>query len=357
MQIPKIDKVEVTSENGILTCHTKISQECTSAEYAFYIYKNQERIHVEWYTNSPTFTFDTKGTPGCYWVSGYVKFDEENKGKVDSRKLFINHLEVSPEEFGAADEETISFALKGKNWTFPALYYPSDKKSLFVLMPSAVNRGKAELPAFNRWTWASDGFFPGHALCISDPTLELHDQLNIGWCLGDKDNCATAELSEFIIELAKSKGIPTEKIVIYGSSAGGFSALALASHIDGSTAIAINPQIDATAYEATGQVELMSQTCFGMSKEALRSSHPDRVDMKVRWESVKNSRAVIVQNTTDEHHYNDHFKAFWVSLGGYPDIFGIVRQGNHIAWVYSQEGGHVAETKEMALQLFKELDL
>lgn len=357
MQTSPIAKIEITSESGVITCTTTPLQEQAGTEYAFYIYRNQERIHVEWYTDSNIFKFDTKGIPGCYWASGYVKIDDNNKCKVDSRKLFINHLEVSPETFGSSDEETISFALKGKNWTFPALYYPSEKQALFVLMPSAINRGKAQLPAFNRWTWASSGFFPGHSICISDPTLDLHDQLNIGWCLGDKDNCATAELSEFIIELAKSKGIPTEKIIIYGSSAGGFSALALASLIDGSTAIAINPQIDATAYEAIGQVELMSKTCFDMSKEDLRSTYTDRIDMKVRWESVKNSRAVIVQNITDEHHYNDHFKDFWTSLGGDPEAIGITRQGNHIAWIYSQEGGHVAETKEMALELFKELGL
>lgn len=358
MDTSKIDKVSISSKDGILSCTTTVvTLADTKPQFAFYIFRNQERVHVEWYTENPTFEFDTKGVPGCYWVSGFVKFDETKKDKVDSKKLFINPLEVSPESFPKADPTAVSYVLKGRHWDFPALYYPSDKKSLFVLMPSAVDREKSSLPAFHRWTWAASGFFPANVLCISDPTLALHDDLKLGWLLGNKENCATTELAEFIVNLAESKGIPKDRIVIYGSSAGGFAALAMSACIDGSVAVAINPQVDAIAYCVTTQVDLVSETCFGMPKEDVRREFANRVDMTTKWAGVKSSKAFFVQNTTDGHHYNKHFRPIWKALGGDPDQEGISYSGRHIAWVYSQDGGHIPETQEMAHKIIEILDL
>lgn len=224
-------------------------------------------------------------------------------------------------------------------------------------MPSAVDRSKSTLPAFNRWKWAIEGIFPGSVLCISDPTLELHDELELSWCLGTKENCATTELSRFVTKIAEANEIPVENIVIYGSSAGGFSALSLSACIDGSVAVAINAQVDAIAYKVTPQVDLISEMCFGMPKESVRLDFSSRVDMTTRWINIQNSRAFLVQNTDDWHHHNVHFKPFWTSLGGDPGQEGVAYAGRHIAWVHKQEGGHVPETKEMAKKIIEILNL
>ncbi|MES3709724.1 hypothetical protein QC590_15975 [Pseudomonas putida] len=358
MNQSKIEKVSIVAKDGILSCTTTVTNLSDSEpQFAFYIYRNQERIHVEWYTSNSTFEFDTNGLPGCYWVSGFATFGKELKDKANSKKVFINSLEVTPESFPEADQTVVSYILKSQNWNFPALYYPSDTKALFVLMPSAVDRQKSSLPAFHRWTWAASGFFPGNVLCLSDPTLALHDDLKLGWMLGDKDNCATLELSDFITNLAKAKGIANDHIVIYGSSAGGFAALAMSALIEGSVAVAVNPQIDATAYVFTAQVDLVSETCFGISKEEVRRQFANRVDMTTRWASVKHSKAFLVQNTTDTHHHNKHFKPFWESIGGNPDQEGISYADRHIAWVYTADGGHGPETQDMAKEIIKLLSL
>lgn len=358
MEYPSIEKVSINSIDGVLHCKIILDRAPeTQPQFAFYVFRNYERIHTEWYTKNQSFEFDTQGKPGCYHLQGFVKFDEDKTEQSISSSLFINSLEVSPESFPGADHKAVAYSLKGKSWNFPALYYPSECESLFVLMPSAVNRKKSVLPAFNRWTWAVDGVFPGNVLCISDPTLELHHDLEIGWCLGDKDNCATTELSEFVINLADSKGIPRERIVIYGSSAGGFAALALSACIEGSIAVAINPQVDALSYSATSQVDLLSKTCFDMPKDIIRRDFADRVDMTTRWQNVESSRAFFVQNILDEHHYKVHFKPIWQALGGDPEQEGISYSGRHIAWVYRQDGGHVPETKEMANKIIEILNL
>lgn len=353
----KLQKVNISSQEGILHCTISLDQESdTQPQFAYYIFRNYERIHTEWYTTSNSFAFDTKGRPGCYHVQGFARFSDDRIEQNNSSTLFLNPLEVTPETFPNADESSVAFSLKGKNWLFPALFYPSAEKSLYVLMPSAVNRKKSVIPSFNRWTWAKDGVFPGNVLCVSDPTLELHSDLEIGWCLGNKDHCATTELAEFVTCLAESKGIPAGRITIYGSSAGGFAALALAAQIEGSVAVAINPQVDALSYSAADQVDLVAETCFGATRDFIRQHFTDRVDMNARWKSVSSSKAFFVQNIEDGHHYKVHFKPMWTDLGGDPEHEGVSYAGRHTAWLYRQEGGHVPETKEMANKIVEILN-
>ena len=342
-----IKHIDVRAEHNLLVSEITLNEISETAEYAFYVFKNQERIHVEWYTKKSRFEFNTQGEPGCYRIQAFVKTNEESENSF-SRYIFANPVKIRKSEFGSKRKDSLFYTLAGEKWNIPALFYPNDKKALFVLMPSAVDRKRMPLPAFNRWTWAKEGVFPGNILCISDPTLDLHDDLALGWCLGNSKSCVTKELAGFVIALAKSMDIPNDKIVIYGSSAGGFAALALSSLIDGSTAIAINAQTEAFSYSITSQVELVSKSCFSMPKESARNTFRDRLDMTARWSTVECSRVILLQNILDDHHYDVHFKPFWSSLGGEPDVEGLSASGRHLAWVYRQEGGHVPETIDMA---------
>lgn len=347
----KIDKVNITASSGIITTEASMAGGDTpGTEFAFYIFRNNERIHTEWYKLSNKFIYDTLGKPGCYHIQVFAK-NSDKLSQGNSSSIFLNPLEITTESFASADQSAVAYSLKGNNWTIPALYYPSENNALYVLLPAAVNRKKSSIPAFNRWTWAKEGMFPGSTLCISDPTLELHSDLEIGWCLGDKDNCVTTELAEFVKRIAEVKGVPFENIVFYGSSAGGFAALALSAKLEGSTAVAINPQVDAMAYSVVGQVDLVAQTCFGMTKENVKERFKNRVDMKSAWSGNSKSKAFFVQNLEDGHHYKIHFKPMWDSLGGEEPNDGINRLGHHTAWIYRQEGGHIPETKEMAKEI------
>ncbi|AXC50729.1 hypothetical protein DRW48_14510 [Paracoccus suum] len=221
------------------------------------------------------------------------------------------------------------------------------------MMPSAIDRTKHVLPVFSRGRWAREGIFPGDVLCIADPTLELDERLCIGWCIGDERNDAIPQLAEFVSSFARAGSIPSERIVIYGSSAGGFAALALAAQIEGSTAVAVNAQSDAMNYEITRHVANFRAAAFGnASPDAIRAAFRLRVDMSARWQTVTRSRAILVQNELDVHHYRDHFLPFWTSIGGDPvPPLGLSQAGPHAAWIYRDERGHVPESVEMARQI------
>lgn len=320
-------------------------------EYAFYVYKNDIRIHVEWYQGKNTFRFDTYFCTGCYKIVGFIKNANNDIETVSSKYLFLNEIALP-----VADADSLydsgQYMLKGKlNWQI--LYFPHELKRVFVLCPSAVqNRDKISLPVFHRWMWALRGIFPGNVICLSDPTLSMSHDLRIAWCMGDTNNDAISEISSAIIVFCKSKGIMPENVFFYGSSAGGFTALSCAANIEGSTAIAINSQTECLAYEHD-DIELFKKTMFpGMRTDEIYNAFRTRVDMKHKWAMVGQSKAFLVQNILDYHHYNSHFLPFWVALGGsLPSNSGFFQAGRHRSWVYAQEGGHIPESLDMAKQI------
>ena len=355
---PIVNKVSVDLVGSALTSVITLNEgDDTELQFAFYVFRNDEKVHATRYSKHPRLEFETQGLSGYYRVTGFVKREGGSIEQVRSAPLFAHPLEVTIDSLPLADERQVAYLLKGPSWDFPALYYPGEGQTLFVMMPSATERTKTVLPAFNRWTWASAGVFPGSVLCIADPTLALDDQLRLGWLLGNKRHCATTELAAFISRLAKSKGIPPERIVIYGSSAGGFAALALAACIEGSVAVAINAQTDALSYEIAREVALIRKRCFDdMPEDAIRREFSHRVDMAARWRDVQKSRAFLVQNELDIHHYDVHFKPLWHALGGQLTP-GVSSCGRHSAWVYRQEGGHISETMDMARKVVSMLGL
>lgn len=352
MKSKHIESVSVALVSDRLLASVKLAPGAEEGlEFAFYVYRNDERVHIEWYSKKNTLEYEVGYVPGYYRVLAFAKTAGNVIESSKSALLFINPVVVDKTEIGTADLNKVAYVLKGKHWKFPAMYFPHENNRLFVLMPSAVDRTAVTLPVFSRWTWALKGIFPGDVLCIADPTLTLHPDLALGWCLGTKANCATNELVELVTALAEARKIPFANIVIWGSSAGGFAALALAARIPGSTAVAINAQTDAFAYQVTKQVDLVNQACFGGSAiEQTRADFAARLDMVTRWSENQVSRAILVQNELDVHHYDVHFKPFWNSLGGSVHQ-GWSYAGTHQAWVYRSPDGHVPETVEMALEI------
>lgn len=320
-------------------------------QFSFYVFRNGERIHVQWYTPNSVLRFDTKAEPGLYRVLAF--FDSPN-GKNISK--YSNPLFLHPVTYMLGDglrkplpaERTL--LLHGNHWKFPAVYYAGkEQQPLFVMLSAAINRTKQTLPVFNRWTWADK--FPGHVLCVADPTLELHDDMILGWYIGTAEHDASKELSRLIRRFAEGLGIPVDKIVIWGSSGGGFGALALASQIEKATAVAINAQTDIFAYEGAKTIEAVRRSCFGnQTVKHIQEHFGPHINMAQAWEKNRSSRAILIQNTLDTHHYTRHFKPFWEAIGGTTEG-GASSGGRHYAWLYSDPRGHAPESEQMIPQI------
>ena len=97
---------------------------------------------------------------------------------------------------------------------------------------------------------------------------------------------------------------------------------------------------------------LLATSFGGASADDVRAKAKKRLSIMEHWPRESKSRIFLVQNTTDVHHYNIHFKPLWERLGGIVTN-GLSTSGDHTAWVYSQEGGHISETQDMASEIVK----
>ena len=319
--------------------------------FAFHVFRNGERIHTKRVATHPVLRFDTKGEPGLYRV--LVVFESPNAKKISkySNPLFLHpvtyRLDGGLRKPLPTDRTLL---LHGIHWKFPAVYYVGKEgQPLFVMLSAAIDRNKQTLPVFNRCNWADK--FPGHVLCVADPTLELHDDMKLGWYLGTDEHDASEELSRFVRSFAEALGIPEGKVVLWGSSGGGFAALALASRIEKATAVAINPQTDIFAYEKARTIEAVRRHCFGnQTAKHIQEHFGPRVNMAQAWRSNRSSRVILIQNKLDTHHHACHFKSFWEALGG-TNQGEATADGCHYAWLYSDSRGHGAESEQMVPEI------
>lgn len=351
----KIKEVLLINDHDLLIASI-VTDDAVGEQFAFYVFRNEERIHTQWYSANAIMHFDTKGESGIYRVFAFLLCPDGNKVTKYSKPVFLNPSVFTLSSVKKPENFDRALKLNGLHWSFSALYFSSDQPRLFIMTSGAVERTKVTLPYFNRWTWAGAGKFPGHVLCIADPTLELHEDMKLGWYLGTSKHNATEELCNIIRHFAEILGVPDSKIIFWGSSGGGFAALALASRIEGSTAVAINAQTNALEYHVESDVEMVRKFCFdGKSGDFIRQGFGQNVNMVKAWKTNKMSRAIFVQNKLDTHHYTCHYQPLWHMLGGKSEG-GWTSDGRHFAWLYEDKSGHGPESEQMVPEILRLVD-
>jgi hypothetical protein len=148
-----------------------------------------------------------------------------------------------------------------------------DAPYLYAWGQGAVDREKLDPPIFQRWSWAAE--CPYSVLIHSDATLYL-GKINIGWCLGTTAQYYLPYYQEALLAFLRVTALPPQRLLLYGSSAGGFTALMLGGLIPEATVIVNNPQTDVTRY-SDRHVGPLLQTCFGgMEFAEARALFPTR---------------------------------------------------------------------------------
>lgn len=128
---------------------------------------------------------------------------------------------------------------------------------LLIMGNGAYDRTQT-LPVFQRHSWMDDLDYS--IIYYNDPTLYLGD-LSIGWCCGDKDSHYILNIANIIKIISDKLLIDNNNIVFYGSSAGGFTSLMLATLFEDSIAIVNNPQISIPKFSKQ-HFEKLCDVCF-----------------------------------------------------------------------------------------------
>lgn len=186
------------------------------------------------------------------------------------------------------------------------LQHKKNSEYLFVLLSGAKSQDKP-LPYFNRWQWTD--VFPGTMMCISDPMLFLNPNLIAGWYIGPYGYDWINSMAKLVLSYSNMLNIPPSRIIIYGSSVGGFAALKLASEIRNSFAIAINCQ--------TNILQHNPQYVQNLLETAYPNYNVNNLPKEIRQKfsasyAIKQNKTdfLIVQNVNDEFHYNTYYLPF-----------------------------------------------
>jgi len=258
--------------------------------------------------------------------------------------------------FFAQDIEKISikkdglYTIKSKSIDIETLIQNIESVSgnIFILLSGARDPSTQPIPKFDRWKWKDK--FPGITVNISDPSLYSNDKkLRIGWYIGSKTVDYTKEICEVVLRIAQHFNIKREKIFFYGSSAGGFAAIRMSSIIDGSTAIAINPQIDIRKY-IQSQYNAFLKHSFQSTHEHITNEDLLRFDATIELKKTQNTKIIYAQNILDHSHFQDQYTYFCNEmeiehLGG----FNPTQRFKTI--LFSSANGHGAEPNSLFPQL------
>lgn len=229
---------------------------------------------------------------------------------------------------------------------FKFLFGKKDFSSvLFVLLSGAAKDSVNCYPNFQRWSWSEH--FPGSVLNIADPTLTLAPgKIDIGWYLGSPEKDYADLVASLVKRVASDLGVPNKKIFFYGSSGGGFASLRVSRRIPGSSACAINAQIDLTKYRSLAFRKYISAV-HGTTLENLKPELMARLSVIGEMNERTENGFLMTQNINDDHHYKVQFQCF--------KKFCTEKNIPYHLLEYAGEKRHGAEPKSMVDLIVKRL--
>ncbi|MDO5747739.1 MAG: hypothetical protein Q4P66_08815 [Actinomycetaceae bacterium] len=207
-------------------------------------------------------------------------------------------------------------------------------KALIVVFHAAKS-GDITLPWFSGRGLV--GKLNASRLSISDPSLYIDSDLNVGWHAG---NCLQPHLQDDLIRIVRRiyEYTGASKLLFLGASAGGFASLLCSYHFKGSTAVVMNPQTSIGEYF---QPSVDAYTRIAWKKASLEEipNHVVHNLLPLYREGTPN-KIVYFQNQNDGHHVVKHMTPFLE-----------VVDPNKLTLVKGDWGdGHIAPPKNLLLR-------
>lgn len=236
-----------------------------------------------------------------------------------------------------------------------ALVVNKGSDTLVVSFHGATNQEITTLPRFERLRTLLD--IDVSSMFFSDPTLLLDPKIWLTWYTGNGEEPLHHVLARWVQRAAEAIG--ARRIVLTGSSGGGFAALQVGAHVPGCSVLAMNAQTDLGNYLVNGESYSQQKDyvrvvrpeiwkTFSRPQDIEGSGWTDRCDDRVSalraYSTPRECQVYIFQNI-EEFHYADHFLPF---------LDAAWKGGNHdniVPWVNRQGFAHVVPT----LPVFKEL--
>lgn len=188
-----------------------------------------------------------------------------------------------------------------------SLIIDSPGDTLTVYFHGATDRNRLSLPRYERVRSFSQ-INRGPVMYFSDPTLDLDSRAILTWFLGTEEINLHRKIAEMISTYAQRRQV--RHVMLVGNSGGGFAAMQVASHLHGAGVVSVNAQINLLDYQPR-VTNMALEACFGKEIVALNSEEQERISAEITYlKRQPCTNLLMVQNTGDQHHYNEHFLPF-----------------------------------------------
>lgn len=215
---------------------------------------------------------------------GAVGFDLFCRLRAETHSRISEALDESGQHEVVLNDETVNFAY----W----LKQP-ESKTLTIFFNGAIDPKRAKgRPVFQRRTWWNT--ISGSHLSVPDPTQSKFPELALGWSNGSEEEWAVikqAAVAQGCIDAWRDwcgdQPPYRGEIRLYGSSGGGFQALAVGALVDATEVIVNNPQLDWSRYEYKSHVHAVAERVYGVSVEQTVENFPERTNIIELWNKLE----------------------------------------------------------------------
>lgn len=152
-------------------------------------------------------------------------------------------------------------------------------------------------------------------ISISDPILAYTDELRLGWFLGVKPIGSFPEFLKPLL-LHAVDGLGTKRVIIAGSSGGGYAAINFSRFFKGAAVLCINPRLHLGARPAPRLADFMvhAYKASGRTQYARLKSTYVTEDLATYFPDGLANQVGLLQNSGDIDYYEGQFTPFVEAL-------------------------------------------
>ncbi|WP_053433603.1 hypothetical protein [Sporosarcina globispora] len=185
----------------------------------------------------------------------------------------INFEDIKDYKFALDEKYEVKITRNDLDFYF-YFHLKSGSSQMIFFSNGALDLKKGVPPVYQRKSWSDE--FSASTIYIDDRTL--HDtKLVLGWGQGTIERYFLDDIADICREILKNLKLKETNTAFFGSSAGGFMSLVLASKVKGSTAIVNNPQTYVYNY-LKGPVNSMFKVCYpGLERDEIIKRYNHRL--------------------------------------------------------------------------------
>lgn len=182
-----------------------------------------------------------------------------------------------------------------------------------VFFPGLRARGRTDIEHYNRLTWAE--LVNASCLFVADPGLT--SEVRGTWFQGNSKVYSVEAVSRHVTTILQRFGIDQRDCTLYGSSQGGFAAMASGAFMPSARIVAEAPQTDVARFGGVDDVNSAARACYGVSTMA---EVPKQFNVRLRLADLYKARGYTPRSTvlikrSDLHHVDAHLHPLLEEIG------------------------------------------